>query len=79
MSETRISDAPWQDSPRVALRVRAGRVVAGPRGGWAIDDWPGVPDAYMELDATGAPQVNDAAVSGARVRVLYPHRIIATD
>ena len=77
MAETRTQGSVWQDSSRVAVGARTGRVVLGPRGGWAISDEPGAADGFIQLDASGAPQVDDAAIAGARIRLMNPNRIIA--
>lgn len=58
----------WRDAAG-AIGLRAGSMVLSDNGGWAVDTAGATPDGYLQLDANGAPSVDDAATSGAKIRI----------
>lgn len=62
--------AQWTEPPAAAMQAAAGVLVRSPNGGWAVStDRGATPEGYLVASANGGAAVNDAATSGARMRV----------
>lgn len=70
-AQDRRSTGQWQE-PRGGGRagsVQTAVIVESANGGWAVSTERRTPEAYLQLDANGAPTADEAATSGARIRI----------